>query len=288
MPRNALNTPEQELIHDVVFIESIDRTEKLIRHLCARTGIKEAIMRDEQVLAEMLAQLVREENAADSEILQDACIYLDEWTGREAGAAMKPLHSPSPSPVNNSFYDRVKAKAYIDTYWKNYNPAYPSFQKGGGDCTNFVSQVLYAGGMPWGDAGKGPFNSSSWYCKPGATNRDGDKRITLSWKVSASFRAYWQTRVERHMMLSYAKAMEEMNVLAQQTHIGDVVQFCYSSGVPYHTLVITGYNLDADYPITDIALASHTRDSNTRSLYRTLMKDPPDYKLRVYWVKISE
>jgi len=44
-------------------------------------------------------------------------------------------------------YNGSAAAAYADTYWLNYNPAWPSFANSGGDCTNFVSQALYAGGI---------------------------------------------------------------------------------------------------------------------------------------------
>jgi hypothetical protein len=46
-----------------------------------------------------------------------------------------------------SGYNGAAAAAYADTYWQSYNPAWPSFASGGGDCTNFVSQALYAGGI---------------------------------------------------------------------------------------------------------------------------------------------
>ena len=46
-----------------------------------------------------------------------------------------------------SGYNGAAAAAYADTYWQRYNSAYPSFANSGGDCTNFVSQALYAGGI---------------------------------------------------------------------------------------------------------------------------------------------
>lgn len=46
-----------------------------------------------------------------------------------------------------SAYNGAAAAAYADTYWQTYNPAWPSFANSGGDCTNFVSQALYAGGI---------------------------------------------------------------------------------------------------------------------------------------------
>ena len=42
-----------------------------------------------------------------------------------------------------SAFSKTNAVNYADTYWQNYNSAYPSFDK---DCTNFVSQIMRAGG----------------------------------------------------------------------------------------------------------------------------------------------
>lgn len=42
-------------------------------------------------------------------------------------------------------YDRAKAVAYAQKWALKRNPAYLDFHGLGGDCTNFVSQCLYAG-----------------------------------------------------------------------------------------------------------------------------------------------
>lgn len=47
-------------------------------------------------------------------------------------------------------YDYGAMAAYAETYWDNYNGGYRTFSDVGGDCTNFVSQVMRAGG--WSDA----------------------------------------------------------------------------------------------------------------------------------------
>lgn len=47
----------------------------------------------------------------------------------------------------SSGYSGTTAAQYADTYWSTYNKAYPSFANKGGDCTNFVSQALYSGGI---------------------------------------------------------------------------------------------------------------------------------------------
>lgn len=46
-----------------------------------------------------------------------------------------------------SGYDASKAIAYAHQYYENYNPAYKNYNNVGGDCANFVSQCLYAGGL---------------------------------------------------------------------------------------------------------------------------------------------
>jgi len=44
-------------------------------------------------------------------------------------------------------YNGAAASQYADTYWSKYNSAYPSFANSGGDCTNFISQALFGGGI---------------------------------------------------------------------------------------------------------------------------------------------
>ena len=50
----------------------------------------------------------------------------------------------------NTAYNRSKAASYARTYAMSYNPNYPNYgyPNGNGDCTNFVSQCVYDGGMP--------------------------------------------------------------------------------------------------------------------------------------------
>ena len=45
-------------------------------------------------------------------------------------------------------YNREKAVAYAHRWAYGFNPAYGNFTDMGGDCTNFLSQCLHAGGLP--------------------------------------------------------------------------------------------------------------------------------------------
>ncbi len=278
----GINSEIDRNIHDDVFIQSIDRKERLIRLLTSKLDIPEVIAREDASAVEIVKQLLREGNPILEGSEEDAWIFLSDFEVKEDIPVFR-----SGSKYDNSAYDREKAKKYIDTYWKSYNTAYPSFSSGGGDCANFVSQVLYAGGMTWVDDGK-PLHYTwytNWYCKPGATARDGDRRISLSWKVASAFKSHWIKRAEKNLAYSYGEALNKMDEIAAQVYAADVVQFCYSSGVPFHTLVVTGFARDADTGKNDIVLASHTLDSNSRSLLNTVQKYPADYILRLYVIK---
>ena len=50
------------------------------------------------------------------------------------------------SAFNSNAYDGKKASNYAKTYYHNYNRAFYNYNDAGGDCTNFVSQCLQAGG----------------------------------------------------------------------------------------------------------------------------------------------
>lgn len=54
-------------------------------------------------------------------------------------------------------YDREKAASYAKTWALKYNPQYADFNGMGGDCTNFASQVVHAGGCPMN------YNQYGWY-----------------------------------------------------------------------------------------------------------------------------
>lgn len=73
-------------------------------------------------------------------------------------------------------YDRIKAVKYAETWWNSYHPSFPKFTV---DCTNFVSQCLYAGGIPMTGY---PNRQKGWWMK--------NKSWSYSWAVAHAFRWY--------------------------------------------------------------------------------------------------
>ena len=75
-----------------------------------------------------------------------------------------------------SAYNASNAVSYANTYWSNYNPNYSNYNSIGGDCANFVSQCLVAGGMQMTDG---------WYWYS-YSNR------SASWSACASMYNYFK------------------------------------------------------------------------------------------------
>src|ERR1700680_3028670 len=90
------------------------------------------------------------------------------------------------SPMAPRIYNRKAAADYAEKRARNYNPDWPSHAGnagGGGDCTNFISQALYAGGWPMEDTSYG---RQGWYSY---TNDPGTSR---SWAGAHPFALYLQ------------------------------------------------------------------------------------------------
>lgn len=131
-------------------------------------------------------------------------------------------------------YNREAALAYAEKWALKRNPAYYDFSKIGGDCTNFISQCLYAG------------------CK--VTNH----AAVMGWyyyDVNHRAPAWTSANTLGRFLLNntgngpYATAATRTEVQA-----GDIVQLLLSTGTAYHSLMIL--KVDAE----EIYVAAHSND----------------------------
>ncbi|KOV71254.1 amidase domain-containing protein [Streptomyces sp. MMG1121] len=127
----------------------------------------------------------------------------------------------NPKNFSASGYDYQAMVAYAQEYWNNYNPAYPDYngQGDGGDCTNFVSQVLKAGG---------------WKHVPGYTN-DFHKWFGTADIQSDSF-------VGVNEFSWFALSSKRVTPLANvyQLDVGDVLQMDFNrDGSKDHSMIVT-------------------------------------------------
>ncbi|MFT8870670.1 MAG: amidase domain-containing protein [Sporolactobacillus sp.] len=80
------------------------------------------------------------------------------------------------APARRNSYDRALAVRYAELWWNARNPAFPRIEN---DCTNYVSQCLFAGGIAmWG----APVRGRGWWHQQ--TN------WSFSWAVANSLRWY--------------------------------------------------------------------------------------------------
>ncbi|MEV6649044.1 amidase domain-containing protein [Streptomyces sp. NPDC051219] len=141
-----------------------------------------------------------------------------------AGPSGTPAATSWPAPANpknpgTSGYDYKAMAVYAETYWKNYNPAYRKFNDAGGDCTNFISQALKAGGWKH-DSGLYSDYRNWWYDASYQTN---------SW-VGADDWA-WFT-------LHHKRATNLTNVY--QLGVGDIMQMDFNrDGSKDHSMIAT-------------------------------------------------
>ncbi|WP_442812924.1 amidase domain-containing protein [Streptomyces sp. NBC_01343] len=154
-----------------------------------------------------------------------------------------------PKAKTGGAYDYAAMAKYAEKYWSSYNPAYRKFSGAGGDCTNFISQALKAGG---------------WKTVPGSTtdyrnwSYDGPRQ-TDSW-VGANEWA-WFT-------LSNKRAANLANVY--QTDVGDIVQVDFNrDGSKDHSMMVT-YRSKAGMPY----LTYHSTNTYRKSLASIIASYP--------------
>ena len=141
--------------------------------------------------------------------------------------------------MDDAFYQRAAAAAYAKKWAFGRNPAYYDFTALGGDCTNFVSQCLFAG--------TGIMNYTpvtGWYYRSPSDR-------TASW-----------TGVEylyRFLTANQGPGPSAHLCQPEQALVGDVIQLCNSVGRYYHTALVV-------QPGRDPLLAAHDNDAWNRPL----------------------
>ena len=137
-------------------------------------------------------------------------------------------------------YERENAVRYARRYAFSQNPLFGDFRAIGGNCTNFVSQCVYAGS-----------------CRMNYTPTFGWYYLSLEQRAPA-----W-TGVEyfyRFLVGNAGVGPFGGESGAEETEIGDVVQLGREGEGYYHSLLIVGYAGE------DILVAAQTNDALDRPL----------------------
>lgn len=148
-------------------------------------------------------------------------------------------------------YSRMGAVEYAKQYALNPNISFRYFKShedGGGDCTNFISQCLLAGGATMN------FNLQPvWWYKKGM-NSLFDTWST-SWSVAHSF--YWMLKVRGKINYPGLKGFEIENL--DDLDLGDVIQYENISGRIYHSAIVTSFTFNSG--IKEPLISQHSVNS---------------------------
>ncbi|HCJ58387.1 MAG TPA: methylase [Clostridiaceae bacterium] len=146
-------------------------------------------------------------------------------------------------------YNRARAVNYAKTFALSPNPGFKYFQiyeTLGGDCTNFISQCLLAGGAPMTYT-----TEYAWWYNKSGTYDTNDDRWSVPWAVAHSL--YWTLKVNNNSNIDAAKGLEVGS--AAMLELGDLIFFEDDNGVIFHSTIVTGYS-----PI-DTLISQHTYEA---------------------------
>ena len=137
-------------------------------------------------------------------------------------------------------YEREKALIYAERYAFSQNPIFGDFRQIGGNCTNFVSQCIYAGS-----------------CKMNYTKTFGWYYISLEERAPAwtGVEFFYNFMTQNQGVGPFGKEAER-----EECEIGDAIQLGRENEGYYHTLIIVGFEED------DILVAAQTDDALRRPL----------------------
>ncbi len=141
-------------------------------------------------------------------------------------------------------YNREKAVAYAHKWAFGRNPAYYDFSKIGGDCSNFISQCMHAGGAPM------------------------NYKKDLGWYYNSvnSRSAAWSGVQFLYNFLTTNKGTGPKGVLVPLDEVenGDIIQLSFNGTTFGHTLLVVevGNSVRED----TVLIATHTDDSDYRPI----------------------
>ncbi|MFE7166029.1 amidase domain-containing protein [Streptomyces sp. NPDC057616] len=163
------------------------------------------------------------------------------------------LTYPAPAKAKNlgsgAKYPYAAMAAYAEKYWQNYNSAYRHYNGDGGDCTNFLSQSLYAGG--WKQITNSTTDYGTWYSKKSA---DSD-----TW-VGVNEWSWFTQTTKRTTALAYAYQMD----------VGDVLQIDFDKDGSKDHSMMTTYRSVSGMPY----MTYHSNDTYRRSLSSVIAAYP--------------
>lgn len=153
----------------------------------------------------------------------------------------------------NSGYNRENAASYAESCALSPNALYEDL--GGQNCTNFVSQCLYYGGLEmitnggaWGIADKQ--DTYNWFYYQGSGLIYADDWVSHSFTSASAFYEHWgPPNMRAYQVISYETgedALNDIDFLINYLTKGDVIQLKDDTGDIYHTMIVYEDNVECD------------------------------------------
>ena len=114
-------------------------------------------------------------------------------------------------------YDRELAYLYAKRWAESFNPNYYNFSKLGGDCTNFVSQCIHAGGISMN------FDKYGWFYLSLTSRAPAWSGVNEFWSFGTSNRGVGLKLTECEL---------------RDLEVGDIIQL-YNGQKYYHNLFVS-------------------------------------------------
>ncbi|HIZ40511.1 MAG TPA: amidase domain-containing protein [Candidatus Anaerobutyricum stercoris] len=184
---------------------------------------------------EQILNLSEEEKAMTlQEVRQEA---IEEE--KEDLAWEKKLESQPPVMTRASSYNATNAVNYAKKWAEKRNDAYDSYSN---DCTNFISQALYAGGISMRKPSTikhGITDTTDYWFSKKHKFTGSTGRVTYEYDVTTSWmrvKAFYQYASAHGASVS---KYDTISQLQNNAKLGDIVQLKDDSGW-YHSIIITG------------------------------------------------
>lgn len=179
-------------------------------------------------------------------------------------------------------YNRDRARAYADKYWKVYNTSYPNCNPSGGDCANFVSQALW-------DPAIGadlPSVSPYWTWNGGSTCGSTSE----AWRYTPTMHNFFVAN-PRGATYNFAKLGASGSWSATNAYnkasmmIGDVIFYDWATanGVKDHVVIATAYVSDG----TTLVNAHNTNRYHVRYDFGTSYNNGTNYYMDQFKTTIT-
>jgi RHS repeat-associated protein len=168
-------------------------------------------------------------------------------------------------PTGHKKYNVNNAVKYAKKWYNDHNPKYPNNEESGGDCANFGSQILHAGGVKMDK--KNGWYATKWGCGPNWENANNLYKYLKKkkkWKTASMTRK--QANADSDVYPGH-----EYHSYWRKAKKGDIIFWgSETTGKIQHTtfvLLSKPYNPNNSNP-TGTVLAAHTYSTNNTFFYQ--------------------